>query len=269
MADDVDARSVVLERFSVDVDSYAELNAPLLAQAAQPMLDALDLSGADRILDLGAGTGLMLQSLRTQAPRAKVVGVDLAAPMLSRARRDTGAPVAVMDVTQLAVAEGVADIAVSAFVLRFLPDPAAALREQHRVLRSGGVAGVAVWGADRDAPHEALFDKVLDEHGAAPYTGGSVLTDEQLDDPAKLRAALRAAGFADARTWKGILAWTFTTQSYLDFAQRALDHFRQRLGTLDEQTRTRAIAAAAERLVAAGIATGEDQTSVVYGIGTA
>lgn len=125
------------------------------------LLDALDLSDARRILDLGTGTGLMLGSLRRPAPRAAVVGVDLAAPMVQRARRDTGAPVAVMDVTQLALAHGVADIAVSAFALRFLPDPGAALREQRLELASGGVAGVVVWGAGRDSAHEGSSTRCL------------------------------------------------------------------------------------------------------------
>lgn len=268
-ADDVDARAVVLKRFSVDVDSYAELNAPVLARAAQPLLDALDLSGARRILDLGAGTGKMLAALRAQAPHASVVGVDFAEPMIRRARQDTGAPVAIMDVTRLGFAGAVADIAVSAFVLRFLPDPLWALREQRRVLARGGAAGVVVWGAGRDAPYETLLEKVLDEHGAAPYIGRSVLTDDALDDEDKLRAAMQVAGFAAPRTWTSELVSTFTAASFLDFAQRGLDRFRGRFNSLEGSARVQALDAAADQFIAAGLATGEDRTSVVYGIDTA
>lgn len=84
-----------------------------------------------------------------------------------------------MDFTQLALAHSVADIAVSAFVLRFLPDPGAALREQRLELASGGVAGVVVWGRGLRLGARRLLDKVFDEHEAARYTGGSVLTDDR------------------------------------------------------------------------------------------
>jgi SAM-dependent methyltransferase len=268
MGDAVDEMGAVLERFSVDVDSYAELNAPLLFRAAEPLLDAIDLTSAERIVDLGTGTGRLLRCLQERAPHASVVGTDLVMAMLQRAHEDTAAPVAAMDVTRLALGDSIADVAVSAFVLRFLTDPTEALREQHRVLRVGGVAGVVVWGTAADATHEALFDEVLDEHGAAPYVFGRPLTDKLLDDPDKLRAAMEAAGFPRPRTRAAELVWSFTAQSFLDYAQRALDHFRQRCASLDPQTRRRALRVAADRLVTAGLATGEDRSGVVYGIAT-
>ncbi|MGB9377695.1 MAG: methyltransferase domain-containing protein [Mycobacteriales bacterium] len=261
-----DKRSALIERFSARVDSYAELNAPLLRQAAQPLLDQLDLTGARRILDLGAGTGSILGWLAARAPQARCVGVDLSAAMLSRARRDTQAPVAAMDVARLALADGVADVAVSTFVLRFVPDPLVALREQRRILADGGVAGVAVWGAAEDSPHEALLDRILDENGADPFVSRVVLTDDTLHDPAKLRAAMVTAGFAEPHTWGGELVRPFTAQSFVDFAQRGLERFRQRLAGLDDQTRASVLTTAVEQLSEAGLATGEDRSPVVYGL---
>src|SRR6266436_1839273 len=98
MADAADGHGAVVERFSVDVDAYAELNAPLLYRAAAPLLDAIDLASANRIVDLGTGTGRLLLSLQERAPQARVFGTDLVQAMLLRAREDTGAPVAAMDV---------------------------------------------------------------------------------------------------------------------------------------------------------------------------
>ena len=268
MDDAEEGLGAVVRRFSVDVDAYAELNAPLLFRAAEPLLHAIDFAPAKRIVDLGTGTGRMLLALQERAPHASVIGTDVVQAMLQRAREDTGAPVAVMDVSRLALGDGVADVTFSAFVLRFLTDPIEALREQHRILRAGGVAGVVVWGAAEDAAHETLLDEVLDEHGAAPYVFGQPLTDNLLDDPDKLRTAMETAGFPNPRTWAAELVWSFTARSFLDFAQRALDHFRQRCASLDPQTRKQALRVAADRLATAGMATGEDRSGVVYGLAT-
>jgi SAM-dependent methyltransferase len=261
-----DDRAGVVERFSSDVDSYVELNAPLLARAAAPIVDAVDPPDEGLVVDLGTGTGLMLDLLRRRVPNAQVVGLDLVEAMLRRARADTGAPVVIGDVTRLPIADDSVAASVSAFVLRFLNEPGAALREQRRVLRPGGRAGVVVWGPAEDAPQEALLSAVLDEYGAPAYESPTPLTDVALDDSDKLAAALMTAGFAAPRAWQSEITTSYDADSFITFATRALDRYRQRLGGLSEPARAKALNSARQRLAAELPPSFDDVIPVVYAV---
>ncbi|MGW6130903.1 class I SAM-dependent methyltransferase [Cellulomonas sp. NPDC055163] len=98
-------------------------------------------SGA--VLELAVGTGLNLPLYPAAVTR--VLGVDLSAAMLDRARarvRDLGLGDRVElrqgDVQGLDVPDGTVDTVLATYALCTVPDPGAALREARRVLRPGG-----------------------------------------------------------------------------------------------------------------------------------
>jgi SAM-dependent methyltransferase len=62
-----------------------------------------------------------------------------------------------MDAEQLDLPAGSFDVALCALGLMYCPDPLAALREMHRVLRPGGRAAAAVWGARRNCGWAEIF----------------------------------------------------------------------------------------------------------------
>jgi demethylmenaquinone methyltransferase/2-methoxy-6-polyprenyl-1,4-benzoquinol methylase/ArsR family transcriptional regulator len=94
------------------------------------------------LLDLGAGTGRMLELLAPNAVRA--VGVDLSPAMLAlaRARIDAAglrnAQVRQGDIYAPPIEADAFDLVVIHQVLHFLDDPARALKEAARALRPGG-----------------------------------------------------------------------------------------------------------------------------------
>jgi phosphatidylethanolamine/phosphatidyl-N-methylethanolamine N-methyltransferase len=95
-----------------------------------------------RILEVGVGTGL---SLPDYSAANRLVGVDLSAPMLRKAKarvteRRLGNidGLAVMDAQHLAFAEAVFDVVVAQYVITAVPDPEATLDEFARVTRPGG-----------------------------------------------------------------------------------------------------------------------------------
>src|SRR4029077_6770554 len=95
-----------------------------------------------RILEVGVGTGV---SLPGYSSANRLVGVDLSAPMLRKAKtrvteRQLGnvSGFAVMDAQHLAFAEGAFDVVVAQYVITTVPDPEATLDEFVRVIRPGG-----------------------------------------------------------------------------------------------------------------------------------
>ena len=96
----------------------------------------------DTVADLGSGTGDLAFAC-LEAGAARVVGLDVARPMLARARAkgqrtSPHAGFALGDATCLPLPDGAVDVWCSAFMVRNVPDLDAALREAYRVLRPGG-----------------------------------------------------------------------------------------------------------------------------------
>lgn len=89
------------------------------------------------ILEIGCGTGLVLERLAGFARRAQ--GIDLSPGMLERAR-ERGLDVAEGDATNLPFDDESFDVVCSFKVLAHVPDLGAALLEMARVLRPGGHA---------------------------------------------------------------------------------------------------------------------------------
>ncbi len=112
------------------------------AQVEAAILDMVGDAPVQALLDLGAGTGRMLELLAPLATRA--VGVDLSPDMLNlaRARMDERALRNVQlrqgDVYAPPVERGGYDLVVVHQVLHFLDDPGRALREAAGLLRPGG-----------------------------------------------------------------------------------------------------------------------------------
>lgn len=88
--------------------------------------------GASLVLDIGCGEGALSRAVST----ARVVGVDRSLTLL----RQVSALAVAGDATGLPFADGVFDAAVAVNVLDHLAEPVTALREAHRVLRTGGAA---------------------------------------------------------------------------------------------------------------------------------
>lgn len=105
------------------------------------MLDDLEVElierygAGKRVLEVGCGTGLILERVRMFASEA--VGVDLSGGMLARARH-RGLPVVQAAATALPFGDASFDVACSLKVLPHVPDIRTAMSEMARVTRPGG-----------------------------------------------------------------------------------------------------------------------------------
>ncbi len=117
----------------------------------------------DQLVDIGTGTGRVLELFAPQAERA--VGLDASHEMLAIARQrmeEAGqrhAQVRHGDLYQLPFQAGTVDLVTIHQVLHFLDDPASALTEVARVLAPGGRVLIVDF-----APHEQEFLREEQEH---------------------------------------------------------------------------------------------------------
>ena len=145
------------------------------------IVDRLELSPGDVLLDLGCGNGLTLATAATRVAGLSVIGVDVDPASLESAaswldelgarhrllRSDLDEPLPLEDASVTHV--------VSHDVLECLADPGALLAEAHRVLQPGGTAvwshvdyeSVVVGGADR-----GLTRLMLQAYADAPAADG-------------------------------------------------------------------------------------------------
>jgi len=120
---------------------YDVVFGPVFAQGRTLAAAAAERIGG-RVLEVGVGTGLSLPAYRRAAA---IVGIDISAPMLEKARTRVARlalrnveRLAVMDAEHLDFADASFDVVVAQYVVTAVPNPEAALDEFARVLRPGG-----------------------------------------------------------------------------------------------------------------------------------
>ena len=121
--------------------STTSCSARCSSAAAGPRSQAAERVGG-RILEVGVGTGI---SLPDYARSNRLVGIDISAPMLRKAKERVDTlglsnveALAVMDAKHLAFPDDSFDVIVAQYVITAVPDPEATLDEFARVLKPGG-----------------------------------------------------------------------------------------------------------------------------------
>lgn len=103
---------------------------------------------AERLLDVGCGTGQSSRALAAGGDHAEIVGVDISATYIDFARsRNSDARMSfhTADACKLPFAAARFDRAISQLVLQFMPEPRLAVAEMRRVVRPRGVVAACVW----------------------------------------------------------------------------------------------------------------------------
>lgn len=146
-------------------------------EVEKAILEALGPGPYDLLLDLGTGTGRILELAGARA--RQLIGIDTNREMLkcARVRLDksglTNCSVRLADIYNLPFPEGSADAVLIHQVLHFLDNPKAALAEAARVLKAGGRLAIIDF-----APHALEFLREEHAHlrlGFSPAEIGSWL----------------------------------------------------------------------------------------------
>jgi SAM-dependent methyltransferase len=157
------------------------------------VLEGLDLAGRT-VLDIGCGAGGITAALARDHGAARVVGIDVEAPVCAAARRQAEKQ-GVADLVEIVMVTPGAfpfpdasfDIVFSKDSIVHIPDKAFLAGEAFRVLRSGGWFAASDW--------------LISHDGAPSPEMARYITQEALDfgmaSPRRYRAALEAAGFVE------------------------------------------------------------------------
>jgi demethylmenaquinone methyltransferase/2-methoxy-6-polyprenyl-1,4-benzoquinol methylase len=166
----------------------------------------------DRVLDVATGTGSVALELLRQKGCA-VVGVDQSAEMLAVARRRLPVAVQLVEASaeRLPFEDASFDGLTFTYLLRYVDDPGATLRELARVVRPGGTIASLEFGIPRGVWQpfwRAYVGAVLPAagrlasagwHEAGRFLGGSIREFWRRYPPERQHALWRDAGIEDVR----------------------------------------------------------------------
>jgi len=167
-------------------------------------MDRVGIGGGEHVLDVGCGTGqTSLQLARRVGSTGRVLGVDISAPMLARARqraRDVGAEnVAFLgaDVQTHRFEPAAADVCFSRFGVMFFADPVAAFSNLHMAMLPGGRLGFVCWQSLPENPWMLVPAMAAAQHVVLPVpTSPDAPGPFAFADADRVRGILERAGFS-------------------------------------------------------------------------
>jgi len=184
------------------------------------MVAAVGARAGERVLDVATGTGLVARAL-VRRYDVEVVGLDQSAQMLAAARaRLAASPALEKRITlvagqaeRLPFADGEFDHLTFTYLLRYVDDPAATLRELARVVAPGGRIASLEFGEPQREPWHALWSvytrlglpalgRLVSSEWAqvGRFLATSIPEFYARHPLSALEADWRAAGIADVRT---------------------------------------------------------------------
>jgi ubiquinone/menaquinone biosynthesis C-methylase UbiE len=131
-----------------DAGGYEQLMGRWSQTLAPLFIDFAGIADRERIIDVGCGTGSLTFALARAADLSEIAAIDYSPVFVAEMiRRNTDVRINVRqaDACALPFEGGTFDRALALLVLHFVPEPAKAVAEMRRVVRSGGVVAAAVW----------------------------------------------------------------------------------------------------------------------------
>ncbi|MFN3326395.1 MAG: class I SAM-dependent methyltransferase [Bryobacteraceae bacterium] len=135
-----------------------------LEPAQSKLLEMAALVPGERVLDVACGAGLVtFRAAELVCPSGAAVGTDISEKMVETARAEAArrglnhVSFDRADEENLQLPENAFDAALCALGLMYVPEPATALGQMLGVLRPGGRAVAAVWGARRNCGWAEIF----------------------------------------------------------------------------------------------------------------
>jgi len=179
----------------------------------QFLVSRLPVAPSDTVLDVACGTGAVALELVRQKG-CSVVGVDQSPEMLAEARQRVGDRVRLVEASaqELPFEDASFDGLTAAYLLRYLDDLPAGLRELARVLRPGATMSLLDFGVPPGPVPRVAWDLWVDVglplagraispgwHEVGRFLGGSIREFDERWPVPQLVAAVGEAGFEDVQ----------------------------------------------------------------------
>lgn len=243
----------VRRAFSRAATSY-HAAAVLQQEVGKRLLESLDYLEARQpqvVLDVGSGPAHATAAMKKRWPKAQVIALDLALPMLAEARKQAGwwRPFSRVcaDARALPLADNSVDVIFSNLCLQWVEDLPSVFAGFRRVLKPGGLLVCSTFGSETlvelreafaqadDTPHVSRFVQIA-QFGDALMMAGfrDPVLDRDLftltyDDLPALMRELKAIGATNALSGR---RHTLTGRSRFNAAQAAYEPLRRADGKL-------------------------------------
>ncbi|MGA2996079.1 class I SAM-dependent methyltransferase [Bradyrhizobium sp.] len=198
----------------------------LLQPIADLLIDRAGIRAGEGVLDVGCGSGSTTFAFaRAVGPSGHVMGIDISAPMLTRARQVTpvGAPVefVLADATIHPFAPENFDLLASRFGVMFFADPALSFANMRKAMRRSGRLAFACWREPRQNPFfmtplQAVYQHVPKMPQVGPEDPGPFSFASEV----RVQRVLTAAGFSEIAMEPRDLALDVAVGGGLDAAVR-------------------------------------------------
>jgi trans-aconitate 2-methyltransferase len=183
-----------------DAETYDKVSEPQFEWGME-VLDRLELSGDETVVDAGCGSGRVAERLLARLPDGHLIAVDGSAAMIEKARERLGQKTEylVADLAELEL-EAPVDLVFSTATFHWLLDHDRLFARLRAALKPGGHLVAQCGGKGNVAEHAQAIVAAASDHEFGQHFGeaNSVWNFAGAEET---EARLREAGFTDVRCW--------------------------------------------------------------------
>jgi len=169
------------------------------SRLAALFLDFTQVGDAERVLDVGCGTGSLAKGILERTRRARVVGIDPVQEFVDHSRTRFPDPRASFDcgsALELPYPDASFDRSLSLLVFQFLKQPGTAASEMRRVTRTGGTVAACTWDRTGQEMSEFFWEECV---RLDPGAEEKAQRPKVCNQAGQLAELWEATGFKDVR----------------------------------------------------------------------